>query len=54
VTVDRGEQGNEAVGGEEDVPHGRAGLTEHIGKEKLNLLAACQQMLTISGGERGE
>src|SRR4051795_7424092 len=47
VTIDRTDQGDEAIRGKENVTNVLAGLAEYIGKTKLNLLAAGQQMLTI-------
>jgi hypothetical protein len=50
VAIDRSDQRDEAVGGEEDMANGLAGLAEHLGKAQLDLLATCQQMLTILTG----
>ena len=54
VTINRSDQGDEAVRGKEDVTNVLAGLAKYIGKAKLNLLAARQQMLTIFAGQSGE
>src|ERR1700740_2880723 len=54
VTVDRGDQRDEAVGGEEDVTNALTGPAEHIAKAKVDLFAACQQMLTIMTRQGGE
>ena len=54
MTVDRSDQGDEAVGGEEDVSNAFAGLAEHIGQAKLNLLTASKQTLTIPAWQGGE
>jgi hypothetical protein len=54
VTIDRNDQGDEAGRGKEDVTNALAGLAKYIGKTKLNLLAACQQMLTILARQSGE
>ena len=47
MAIDRSDQRDEAVGRKEDVANALAGLLENIGKAKLNLLAARQQMLTM-------
>src|SRR4051794_7994145 len=54
VPVDRSNQGDEAGRGKEDVTDALAGIAKYIGKAKLNLLAARQQMLTIFDGKSSE
>jgi hypothetical protein len=54
MTVDRRDQGDEAVRGEEGVPDAIAGPVKHLGKREINLLAACKQALTILAGQSGE
>src|SRR6266700_4076100 len=50
VVADRSDQRDEAIGGKEDVTNALAGLAEHVGKAKLDLLAAGEQMLAILAG----
>jgi hypothetical protein len=54
VTVDRSDQGDEAVRGEEDVADAIARVVKHLGNEEINPLAACKQMLTILAGQSGD
>src|SRR5256885_12090758 len=50
AAVDRSDQRDKAVGGEQDMANMLPGPAQHIAKAQLNLLAACQQMLTIRAG----
>ncbi len=50
AAVDRSDQRDEAVGGEEDMANVLPGPAQHIGKAQLDVLAACQQMPTIRAG----
>jgi hypothetical protein len=54
VTVDRSDQGDEAVRGEENIADTIAGPVKRLGEKELNLLAACKQVLTILAGQSGE
>src|SRR3954453_8833447 len=54
VTLDRSDQGDEATRGKKDVTNVLAGIAKYVGKAKLNLLAARQQILTILAGQSGE
>jgi len=48
------DQRDEVVGGKEDMTNALPGPGTHIAKAQLNLLAACQQMLTTRAGETGK
>jgi hypothetical protein len=54
VAIDRSNQGDKAVRGEEDVADAIVWRVKHLGKQEINLLAACKQMLTILAGQGGE
>jgi hypothetical protein len=54
MAVDPSDQRDEVVGGKEDMTKALPGPGTHIAKAQLNLLAACQQMLTTRAGETGK
>ncbi len=52
VSVDRRDQRDEALNGEEDVANTLARRAEHCAEGQLDLLAACKQVLTVLTGQR--
>jgi hypothetical protein len=54
VAIDRRNERDETVRREEDVADSIVWRVKHLGKQEVNLLAACKQMFTILAGQGGE